>query len=117
MARDHRKLRVLGDAHRLVLAIYNQTRDFPRDEWYALRLQIRKAAVSVPSNIVEGNARRTTREYVHFLNVARASAADSPTSSTSRRNCVTKTEDQETPETRDERPETSDQRPETRMCP
>ena len=76
MARDHRKLRVFADAHQLTLAIYKHTRDFPRDEWYALRLQMRKATVSIPSNIVEGNARRTTREYVHFLNVARGSAAE-----------------------------------------
>ena len=76
MARDHRKLRVFHEAHRQVLAIYKHTRSFPRDEWYALRLQMRRAAVSIPSNIVEGNARRTTKEYVHFLNVARGSAAD-----------------------------------------
>jgi four helix bundle protein len=67
---------VFADAHQQVLAIYKHTSHFPRDEWYALRLQIRKAAVSVPSNIVEGNARRTTKEYVHFLNVARGSAAE-----------------------------------------
>jgi four helix bundle protein len=76
MARDHRKLRVFPDAHALTLAIYKQTIGFPRDEWYALRQQMRRAAVSIPSNIVEGNARRTTREYVHFLNVSRASAAE-----------------------------------------
>jgi four helix bundle protein len=76
MARDHRKLRVFHDAHGQVLSIYKHTRNFPRDEWYALRLQMRKAAVSIPSNIVEGNARRTTREYVHFLNIARGSAAE-----------------------------------------
>jgi four helix bundle protein len=76
MARDHRKLRVFADAHQLTLAIYKHTRNFPRDEWYALRLQMRKASVSIPSNIVEGNARRTTREYVHFLNIGRASAAE-----------------------------------------
>ena len=76
MARDHRKLRVFHDAHALTLAIYKQTRNFPREEWYALRQQMRRAAVSIPSNVVEGNARRTTREYVHFLNVARASAAE-----------------------------------------
>ena len=76
MARDHRRLRVFADAHGLTLAIYNHTRNLPRDEWYAIRLQLRKAAVSIPSNIVEGNARRTTKEYVHFLNVARASAAE-----------------------------------------
>jgi four helix bundle protein len=76
MARDHRKLRVFADAHQLTLLIYKHTRTFPRDEWYVLRLQMRKAAVSVPSNLVEGNARRTTREYVNFINISRASAAE-----------------------------------------
>jgi four helix bundle protein len=76
MARDHRKLRVFGDAHQLVLLIYKRTRNFPRDEWYALRLQTRKAAVSIPANIVEGNARRTTKEYVNFLNIAHGSSAE-----------------------------------------
>src|SRR5262245_20169746 len=76
MSRDHRKLRVFADAHQLVLLIYKSTRNFPRDEWYALRLQMRKAAVSVPSNIVEGNARRTTKEYVNFLNISHGSSAE-----------------------------------------
>jgi four helix bundle protein len=76
MARDHRRLRVYHEAHALVLAIYRETQKFPRDEWFGIRSQIRRAAVSVVSNIVEGNARRTTREYVSFLNVARASAAE-----------------------------------------
>ena len=76
MARDHRKLRVFHDAHEMVLKVYRLTRDFPRHEWYALRLQLRKSAVSVPSNIVEGSARLTTREYVNFLNISRGSAAE-----------------------------------------
>jgi four helix bundle protein len=76
VARDHRRLRVFADAHQQTLAIYKHTRHFPRDEWYALRLQMRKAAVSIPSNIVEGNARRTTKEYVNFLNIAYASSAE-----------------------------------------
>src|SRR3712207_5877566 len=76
MSRDHRKLRVFHDAHRLTLAIYKHTKNFPKDEWFGLRLQMRKAAVSVPSNIVEGNARRTTKEYCNFLNIALGSACE-----------------------------------------
>jgi len=76
MARDHRKLRVFHDAHRLTLAIYKHTKTFPKGEWYGLRAQIRKASVSIPTNIVEGSARRSTREYLNFLNIARASGAE-----------------------------------------
>ena len=76
MARDHRKLRVFQESHQLAIAIYKQTRHFPRDEWFGLRSQMRRAAVSIPSNIVEGCARRTTREYLNFLNVGRGSASE-----------------------------------------
>jgi four helix bundle protein len=76
MARDHRKLRVFHDARRLALAIYKHTKNFPKEEWYGLRVQIRKASVSIPTNIVEGSARRSTREYLNFLNIARASGAE-----------------------------------------
>ena len=76
MSRDHRKLRVFHDAHQLTLVIYRQTKNFPKDAWFGMRLQMRKAAVSVPSNIVEGNARRTTKEYCNFLNIALGSASE-----------------------------------------
>jgi len=76
MSRDHRKLRVFHQAHQLNLAIYQHTRDFPRDEWFGLRAQIRRAAVSVPSNLVEGNARSGERDYLKFLNIALASACE-----------------------------------------
>ena len=76
MARDHRKLRVFGEAHRLVLAIYKHTKSFPKEEWFGIRAQIRKASVSIPTNIVEGSARRSTREYLNFLNIARASGSE-----------------------------------------
>ena len=76
MARDHRKLRVFQESHRLALAIYKHTKNFPKEEWYGLRAQLRRATVSIATNIVEGSARRTTREYLNFLNIARASAAE-----------------------------------------
>jgi four helix bundle protein len=76
MARDYRRLRVFQEAHQLVLAIYRETKGFPRDEWFGIRAQIRRASVSVPSNIVEGSARRGTREYLNFLNIARGSAGE-----------------------------------------
>ena len=76
MARDHRRLRVFHEAHQLTIAIYKETKDFPRDEWFGIRAQIRRAATSVPSNIVEGSAREGSREYVNFLNIARGSAAE-----------------------------------------
>src|SRR4051794_11925957 len=76
MARDHRKLRVFPDSHRLVVAIYRETKAFPKDEWFGLRQQMRRAATSVPTNIVEGAARLTTSEYINFVNVARGSAGE-----------------------------------------
>ena len=72
MARDHRKLRVFQEAHQL----YRETRNFPRDEWFGIRAQLRRAAVSISSNLVEGSARRSLREYSSFVNISRASAAE-----------------------------------------
>ncbi len=76
MSRDHRKLRVFQMADGFAMDIYHATGDFPSDERYGLRSQMRRAAISTASNIVEGSARRTTREYVHFLNIATGSACE-----------------------------------------
>ncbi len=76
MSRDPRKLRVFQLADRLVLDIYSASKGFPVDERYGLRAQLRRAAVSAASNIVEGSARRSTREYLSFLNIAAGSACE-----------------------------------------
>lgn len=60
----------------LVKLIYTSTVSFPKEESYGLTSQIRRAAVSIPTNIAEGQARKGTKEYIHFLSVARASLAE-----------------------------------------
>jgi four helix bundle protein len=68
--RDHRKLKAFSLADRLVVEVYQHTATFPKQEAYGLVSQIRRAAVSVPTNIVEGCARKSQAEYAHFLNQA-----------------------------------------------
>ena len=71
--RNHTKLRAFELADELAVMIYRTTNDFPREEVYGLTSQMRRAAVSVPSNIVEGCARESQVEYLRFLEIAFAS--------------------------------------------
>lgn len=71
--RDHTKLRAFGLADEIAVLIYQITREFPREEIYGLTSQMRRAVVSVPSNIVEGCARESQTEYLRFLEIAFAS--------------------------------------------
>ena len=68
--RDHKKLRAFELADEVALLIYRTTSGFPKDELYGLTSQMRRAAVSVPSNIVEGCARDSQADYLRFLTIA-----------------------------------------------
>jgi four helix bundle protein len=68
--KDYRELIVWQKAMNLVEATYRMTTKFPREELYGLTSQMRRAAISVPSNIAEGQARSTTRDFLHFLAIA-----------------------------------------------
>lgn len=70
MSRDHRKLTAFVLADALVMATYQLKRNFPKDEWFGLRSQMRRAALSIACNIVEVAARRTQAEYTNFLNIS-----------------------------------------------
>jgi len=68
-----KELKVWVKAHELVLGVYLITKKFPFDERYALIQQLRRAAVSIASNIVEGFSRLSVKESLHFYNIARGS--------------------------------------------
>jgi four helix bundle protein len=68
--RDHTKLRAFELADEVALLVYQVTAGFPKEELYGLTSQMRRAAVSVPSNIVEGCARDSQTEYLRFLTIA-----------------------------------------------
>jgi four helix bundle protein len=74
--RDHNKLEVFALADALTLRLYAATKLFPEDERYGLASQIRRAAVSVGANIVEGAARPSRVEFARFLSIAYASACE-----------------------------------------
>ncbi|HJZ99765.1 MAG TPA: four helix bundle protein [Candidatus Solibacter sp.] len=71
-----RELRVWQRGMELVVEVYRVSANFPQRETYSLTSQIRRAAVSVPSNIAEGHTRESTKEYLNHLSIAQASLAE-----------------------------------------
>ena len=67
---DHTKLRAFELADELAFLVYQVTAGFPKEELYGLTSQMRRAAVSVPSNIVEGCARNSQLDYLRFITIA-----------------------------------------------
>ncbi len=67
--RDHTKLRAFELTDEVVMLVYRTTVGFPKEELFRLTSQIRRAAVSIPSNIVEGCARDSEADYLTFLNI------------------------------------------------
>ena len=74
--RDYKKLRAFELADKLALTVYKITTNFPKDERYGLTSQMRRCAVSVASNIVEGSARKSLPDYLKFLDIAYGSARE-----------------------------------------
>ena len=74
--RGHYKLEAWKRARELVLSVYRRTQAFPKEETFGLAAQMRRAAVSIPSNIAEGAARAGEREFAQFLSIARGSLSE-----------------------------------------
>lgn len=74
--RPHKKLVVWQKAISMVTMLYDVSRNFPREEEFGLKSQMRRAAVSVPSNIAEGLTRKSKKDKLHFLNIANASLSE-----------------------------------------
>lgn len=73
---DHKDLDVWKVGIELVLDVYKETKDFPKGEVYGLTSQLRRAATSIPSNIAEGAARHSDKEFVQFLYIALGSLSE-----------------------------------------
>ena len=77
--RNYRELIVWQKAMDLVELVYQATKQFPKEELYGLTSQVRRSAVSIPSNIAEGQARKSTAEFLNFLSIANGSRAEMET--------------------------------------
>lgn len=75
-AKGYKKLQVWQKGYQLALLVYEVTDEFPKNEEYGLKLQLRRCAVSIPSNIAEGYMRQHTKEYIQFLSIALGSVGE-----------------------------------------
>ena len=73
---DYKDLIVWQRAMELVVEVYQLVKKLPKEELFALSDQIRRAVISIPSNIAEGYERNSTKEYIHFLSIAKGSKAE-----------------------------------------
>lgn len=71
--KSYKELLIWQKGIKIVVSIYKLTKDFPKEEMYALTSQLKRASVSVPSNIAEGFGRQTDKSFNHFLNISRGS--------------------------------------------
>ncbi|MGM8360715.1 four helix bundle protein [Flavobacterium sp. ARAG 55.4] len=71
--KSYKELLIWQKGIKIVVLIYKLTNDFPKEEIYALTSQLKRASVSIPSNIAEGFGRQTDKSFNHFLNIARGS--------------------------------------------
>ena len=74
--RDYKKIKAYQHANKLVLAVYSLSKNFPKHEIYGLTSQIRRASISVPTNIAEGASRQHKKDYLNFLYNSRGSVAE-----------------------------------------
>ncbi len=74
--KDFRELKVWEKAHELTLSIYRATDTFPKDELYGLTAQVRRASMSIATNIAEGCGRGSDADFAHFLQIAMGSACE-----------------------------------------
>jgi four helix bundle protein len=77
--KNYRDLETWQKAIDLVEEVYEETKDFPKEEIYGLRNQIRRAAVSIPSNIAEGQGRESTKDFLRHLSIAYGSLCETET--------------------------------------
>lgn len=76
IVKDFKELIVWQKSSDLVVEAYKLTKDFPKEELYGLISQIRRAAVSIPTNISEGYSRKSTNEFIQFVHIALSSASE-----------------------------------------